>query len=1454
MSQLSADKLPAGSLAPSAVVGLGASAGGLDALSEFFASTPPFTGMAFVVVQHLSPDYKSLMPELLARHTAMPISRVQHGMRIEPNTVYLMPAQRDMSVVDGRLHLQDRAEGGLHHPIDFFFCSLAALGERAVGIVLSGTGSDGTRGCKEIHRRGGLVLVQEPGTAAFDGMPASAIEGGKPDHVLSPQRMAQVILERVGEDVGARVNEVRESAALERLIGLMSQVTQIDFSIYKPATLVRRSQRRMQELGLQDWDAFVEFMQQHSPEVERLAHEALIGVSSFFRDAAAFDFLQSEVLPHLLKTDSFDGSLRAWCAACSTGQEAYSLAITAFDVAESLSVPLKLKLFATDVSPRAIELASSGVYSRELDKQVRSERLSRYFQPCRAGYQVVRSLRQAVVFSVHNLLRDPPFSRLDLVSCRNLLIYLQPHAQRNVLTRLALALRPGGILFLGSSENIGDLGDSFEALDARGRIYRRKPTALRSYVSTSGFYSTRRAANAEPQEQRRLIEEAYRTLVQLDSPVSVIINDQNRIVHTTGDAGEFFALPVGDASLDILHLARGNLSTLLSAAIAKGRRDQRAVEYADVDLRLGTERARLDLRVVPLGDSAAGRHQLVSIRKHAAEATRSRDSDVLVGDREQLDALQNELSSTRENLQAAIEELETANEELQASNEELVASNEELQATNEELQATNEELLTANAESERRIQDLVELNADMENLMRSTNVGTLFLDEQLDVRKFNPPVCEFLSLLERDLGRPVAHIRHGLQGVELARLAQHVLESGASEQVPATCGERHVLLRAVPYQLRQATRGVVISFIDVTELSVARAELEGVMDCLPEQIAVLDANGVIVRVNSAWRAFAAQNGCAERAASPGVSYLDVTTRACAEQPEAERVLVGLREVLAGRRERFTHEYRCDSPSEERHFILDATRVADAGAVISHKNVTPIARAAQQAQNSAALYRLLFAMSQEALALIAPDSGAVVEANPAMAELAGRTADELVGIDLGRLLRPVESGWEPLLSSALRNRSVDGLSVLIGYGNTERAAKVSLSALEVDQRRLVLLRLCEPVTERLLDERAALRSRLSQAQKMEALGLLAGGVAHELNNVLTAILGVAYARQAELDSKDPLAQDFDIVRAACNRGADLTRNLLGFARAGSVAREHFELADVAKEVVSLVRRNAPPNVTIALRIGDSCFVRGDRSQIAQALMNLCINAVDAVRDAGTVEVEVKCGRLRDGTAQAGEFSFLRVIDNGIGMDEGTRDHAFEPFFTTKARGVGSGLGLSMVYGVSKSHGGFAEIESTPGKGTVVTFALPKAQSPSKTEADSTPARGAGEHVLVVDDEEMVRRAMARLLDRHGFIVESVNSGREALNRLKSPDELPVELVMLDIVMPELDGLGTLEAIRALYPTLPVLLYSGYPDRAPHKILEIDPHTAFCTKPVDPGHLTKTMLLLLKGQRGPMRVGV
>ncbi len=830
-------------------VGVGASAGGLEALEAFFSRMATDSGMAFIVIQHLSPDYKSMMVELLSKRTAMPVQRAEEGMRVEANSVYLIPPKKNLSIFHGKLLLSesDRSRG-LNLPIDVFLRSLAEdQAEKAIGVILSGTGSDGVRGIRAIKEAGGMVMVQSEESARFDGMPRSAISTGLTDCILPPDEMPEKLLSFARHPYAAKTDRppalLTDEDNLTRIFALLRERTRVDFTFYKPSTVARRIERRIAVNQLPDLRDYVRYMEIHPSEVTTLYRELLIGVTNFFRDREVFDELEARHLPRLFERASHQEA-RLWVAGCSTGEEAYSLAILSREVLEQMGKRLEVKIFATDIDRDAILRASSGIYPDSIVADLPPKLMAKYFHHKEDRYQIDRSIREMVVFAQHNLIKDPPFTNIELVSCRNLLIYLQPVLQRKAMELMNFSLNPQGILLLGTSETTGEMADLFDSLHQKYKIYaskgKRRPNADKPDFTL--FQEPRLTQNrgqpagggrlSRVQEEERLLGRFLQALVGDYLPLVVVVNEQLEALHIFGDPDGYFRLPSGKLINDITKIATKDLAIPLATGLQKVFKTGEELKYTSIRTKWRDEAKTVQIRIRPLpGKRGQELLAAIFIEDLAARPEERSGNEAQVYDlgqevEQRIHDLEQELQFTRENLQATIEELETANEELQATNEELLASNEELQSTNEELQSVNEELHTVNAEHQSKIIELTELTNDLDNLMASTRIATLFLDENLAIRRFTPATRRIFKILDGDIGRPINHLLHNLN-IDLFAVIREVVETTV-EQEREVHTEDGVwfLMRVLPYHVGVRTiAGVVLAFIDISLLKTTRAAL-----------------------------------------------------------------------------------------------------------------------------------------------------------------------------------------------------------------------------------------------------------------------------------------------------------------------------------------------------------------------------------------------------------------------------------------------------------------------------------------------------------------------------------------------------------------------------------------------------------------------------------------------------
>jgi two-component system CheB/CheR fusion protein len=868
------------------VVGLGASAGGLAAFEAFFSGLPATgnPGMAFLLVQHLAPDHESLLPDLIRRVTRLPVFVVEDGMPIQPNSVYILPPGHDMGLLDGALHLMDPAEPpGQRRPIDFLFRSLAAdQHDRAIAIVLSGTGADGSEGVRAIRAEGGLVVAQSPASAEFDGMPRSALGTGLVDFELQPAEMAPRLMAFLArgperpEDASAGPTP-EDPRALARLLFILRTRTGHAFSQYKQSTVLRRVERRQTLQGFTSLAEYTAFLERTPEEAEALFHDLLIGVTKFFRDPASFAALEAQAIPALLARATKEVPVRVWCAGCSTGEEAYTLAILLQEGLARLEAPPAVQIFATDIDARAIATARAGLYAESIAADLTPERLARCFtREPGGGYRVSRSLRNMIVFSEQDLIKDPPFSKLDLISCRNLLIYLSSELQRRIIPLFHYALNPGGFLFQGNSESVGGADQIFSPLDRKANLYqrlepppgRRAPSPPAIPLAPGGSREPDRPAPpvAPPQPSLRKITE--QALLDRGGACAVLVNRKGRVLYLHGRSGAYLEPPSGEAGVsNILRMAREGLRRELTTALHQAAAGHERVRFPGLNLR---STGLVDLSVEPLDTGSGTEGPLFLVVLEPAAPPPSEDSDhppapTGAPEARELQAKGAYLEASNAELETVNEALEESNGEMRSLNEELQATNEELQTSKEELQSVNEELSTVNTELQTKVVDLTRAYNDMSNLMASTDVGTLFVDHALNILRFTPAATRILPLIPGDIGRPVGHLTSSLVDYDtLTADLQQVLDTLQPVEVETRSREgRWYRLRIQPYRtLDNVIEGAVITFLEITERKAALAQhaadrqtLFDLTEGLAQMAWIADPEGTFTFQGVRWCAF-----------------------------------------------------------------------------------------------------------------------------------------------------------------------------------------------------------------------------------------------------------------------------------------------------------------------------------------------------------------------------------------------------------------------------------------------------------------------------------------------------------------------------------------------------------------------------------------------------------------------
>ena len=823
------------------IVGIGASAGGLEAIQKFLSGLPANTGCSFIIIQHLSPDYKSLLCEILSRHTVMPVIQAEEGMVVEPNSIYIIQPRKNMRIQNGKLRLSAHREHELNFPIDFFFRSLAEeAGERAIAIILSGTGSDGSQGIIEVKDMGGLILAQDD-TAKFDGMPKSAMRTGVVDTQMPPEMMASEIAHiatsfTLDNNGFANIDDADiDEELFKKLYVILKKACNINFSHYKRGTLIRRMACRMMLTRKKDLTEYVDYLYTNAYEAKILSKEILIGVTSFFRDPEYLQILKEKAIQDILLTGSSNDSIRVWVAGCSTGEEAYSIAILFLEAMETLKVIRPLKIFATDLDSESIEIAGKGAYRDSIIDAVSSTRLSKYFTLSNGMYTIKHDVRKCIIFSRHNVFQDPPFGKLDLISCRNMMIYFQPILQNELFNTFHIALKEKGYLFLGKSESVGSYSAAFPSVNATAKLFThnreikypnaRKVSFLQmsymdddvheSYSSPNELYSPSIHSNVEVDQ-----EIATNSILELFLPGCIIVDDKNKIVHTYGDCSNYMHIPVGVFTNELYGLLVESLKIPVSTILKEARDLQKRVQYTDICFNGETKTETICLTVQPMPTKMMADSDMFAIlflpnvnsyiEKEAVPYEIDRVAARRITDLEQT------LTQTQQKLNKSIADQECVNEELQAANEELLTANEELQSSNEELQSVNEELYTVNSEYQMKLTELSELNDDIANFLSSRLIGIIFVDRNLNIRRYTDYVSSEFSVMPHDIGRPIKSITYHFPMVDIPDICLNVLETLLQDdrEVVSNSGKIYAMRTEPYFSSENKIDGCVITFND----------------------------------------------------------------------------------------------------------------------------------------------------------------------------------------------------------------------------------------------------------------------------------------------------------------------------------------------------------------------------------------------------------------------------------------------------------------------------------------------------------------------------------------------------------------------------------------------------------------------------------------------------------------
>jgi two-component system CheB/CheR fusion protein len=1411
------------------IVGVGSSAGGLDAFSELLSHLPTDTGMGFVLVQHLAPEQESLLSELLGRTTRMPVVTAEDGMVVEANHVYVIPPNAQMTIDQGQLHLAscDQTLGRVK-TIDLFFQSLAAdQKNKAIAIVLSGSNNDGALGVEAIRAEGGIIFAQDRDTAEFADMPAAAIATGNVDFVLSPTAIAEELVKlkrhpylRTEVPPTQETAEVPpiEEGELVTVFRLLQRQTGVDFANYKPTTFQRRLQRRMALQKCLNLNDYIQYLRDHPSELQALYQDVLITVTSFFRDPEVYTILQERVFPHLLQQPNAASNIRIWVPGCATGEEAYSLAICMLESLHDQIINPTIQIFGTDISDEAIEVARTGFYRENQIENISAERRLRFFNEVDGGYQIKKSVRELCIFARQDLSSDPPFSDIDMLSCRNVLIYFKPSLQKRVLSFFHYSLKPTGFLLLGNSESLGDTTELFESFDAQARVYTRRAVPSRLNFDFIASYYPREVELSHQQgfsasiNRSNLQQWADQIVLSRFGPSGVIVNEQLEILQFRGDTSPYLRIPAGEPSYNLLKMIRPSLLIDLRMVIEEAKQQGNAIRRQGLKIQDLSELSEADLtvEVIPFHASTSPeRCYLILFEREAPEAgtvlpEQTEDSDVgAVEMNPEIRQLRQELASTRQELldaqtllQMTIEEKESTNQQLIAANEEILSSNEELKSTNEELQtakeeiqSANEELKTTNDELQNRNLEARRANDDLQNLINHVNIPILMLSEDLCIRRFTPSAQAVFNLIPSDVGRRISDLRFSIIGSDLETLVSDVVTTLHPVEREVQDQEGHwYLLRIRPYRtIDNQIMGAIVALVDIDNLKQTERSLRDAQAQLEAEVSALNQ---------------VQNLSLQLFSSLDFDLvlshvLEATIRLLQADMGNIQLFDSQREVL----EIIAHQ---GLPSEFLEYFREVR--ADDGSACS--------RALQSGQR-----------------VIIEDVQTDPEYEPHRAIAA-------------------TSGFRAVQSTPLIGYQGQFLGILSTYfQHPHRPSDRELRMLDLYMplmSAMIALAIAQRDGQILIDQARA--AEAANASKDEFLAMLS----HELRTPLTSISSWAQLMaQGRLDE----AQMQEAIASICESSAIQTRLIEDLLDVSRIVQQRFEIApepcDLRAVLQQTIDQAQPQIVNKGLHLEADLQpcpegLSLDPLRISQVLSNLLSNAIKFTPRGGQISV-----RLIDTPTQVQ----IQVSDTGQGIRPARLPYIFDRFWQADSSNTrqagGLGLGLFLVKALTEAHGGTVSATS-PGEGHGATFTicLPKAVEERVLPAQPAPITEQsleGIRILLIEDDAMTSASITVVLEQADAIVTTAQSAAEALQRL--PQDRP-DLLISDIGLPDIDGNNLMRQIRSLPPEqggdLPAIALSGYADQRSIATALQAGFQSYLSKPVDIEELITQVSILVRPQ--------
>jgi len=1326
------------------VIGIGASAGGLEPLEELFDHISPDSGYAYVIIQHLAPNHKSLMSELLARHTTIPIQVIEDGMELKPDHLYLNPPQKFIELDGNRFVLREKEDRKLSYPISKFFESLAVEFQfQSVAIVLSGTGSDGSDGIKHIKEHGGLVIAQDPETAKFDGMPNSAILTGAVDKICTikqmPSEMDQFLKQKdiLNFDTKTIQNHQKQ---IEAILSIIERETGVNFVGYKISTIYRRTVRRMGILGYTNIEEFTSFLEETAVEVHKLADELLIGVTRFFRDEKAFESITENVIPKLIEGNARSKKIRIWVPACSTGEEAYSLAMLFNDYLRRNKLQYEVTIFATDLDREAIRIAANRVFTESIVNEVPTKFFNSYFIAQKKGYTITKDIRDMVVFSHHNVIQDPPFSNIDLLSCRNFLIYLNNEIQQILFELFQFSLKKNGFLFLGSSETPGKASDQFKDVDIKNKIYfnanskstvnlRAKPVTIneprRAKKNTRDVDTPDRFAF---NTSKRLLIDIQEAIIQEFTPDTVVFSDTFELIHTTGRVSEWLKLPKGVITTNLVRMLPDEMSLPFELLANKVLMSGEPLILTNVKLNkelqkvyTGMEKIQIEIKRLP---SQSGDIFLAASFTEIDEdqtADVSNKIDLSVASIEKIDVLERELRINQENLQTTIEELETSNEELQASNE-------ELQSSNEELESVNEELYTVNGEFQEKVIELSESNNDLDTLIKSTDIAILFLDSNLQIRKYTPAVKKILQLMPQDIGRHITHFRSNL---ELDNFIGHV-ERVHKDLIPFESTVKdssglEYIIRISPFKTdKNEIKGVVISFVDVSSIAKANRKLVQsnvlidkaklkfqeqtdlfglIANNISEMVSLHDLDGSYQYVSPS---------CYHLTGYSDAELIDMKPSQLLTFDESQKVWAQKFNELRYGRNAGLIKYQIKKKNGETRWLeTELKQITESSGKVTllmavSRDVNSLTRMEEQVD------KLSMVVEQTTNSVVLTDlEGKITFVNHAFESITGYDESEVLGRKPGDFLQGEETDADVVeqIRDAIDARKSFDVAV-INYSKSGAKYWIQIHCepmLNKDNQIIGFFSIQNEVThQKEYEIQIRKLNDLMRDKNLKLEGLnnnlqqFAYIASHDLKAPLRNINGMIDLIKKKRDkvTQEKLDEYFDVIYKASKEMDRLIENLLEYSRSGQIKEdlERVELSEMMNEIEQTFKE---PLQEIKGKLeykSDVEMIRVYPILFKRLMTNLISNAIK-YRSKKSLRIKIDC------TENKKAYQF-KVSDNGIGIAKDQFENIFNIFTTLQERDDSNGIGLSVTKTIAKVHKGDIWVESEVEKGSTFIFDIQK----------------------------------------------------------------------------------------------------------------------------------------------------